>query len=218
VLRPSTGYGEPGHQVRSARERGAVRIPGDAGVGHTCVVSITIRAATAGDAPRVAQIYVDSWNAGFGDLMPTLALDESRIHRWVDTLASGPSARPTPSAGENSTHSGMHTATPRWWVADRAGSVVGFVGICPSRDPVDPELGEVDTIAVDPLHWRSGVGSALMRTALHALRDDGYRSAILWTLADYDRGQRFYLAAGWTADGGTRDGGRQVSFRHNLDG
>ena len=50
----------------------------------------------------------------------------------------------------------------RWWVAERAGGIVGFVGICPSRDPIDPQLGEIDTIAIDQPHWRTGVGTMLM--------------------------------------------------------
>ena len=43
-----------------------------------------------------------------------------------------------------------------------------------------------------------------------------YPEAILWTLADYDQGQRFYESTGWTADGGTRAGGSQVSYRRTF--
>lgn len=183
-------------------------------------MNIAIRTATGADAARVAQIYVDSWNAGFGDLMPPQVLDDDRIDRWTATLTTAASVDPQPAATSIRAQTGPRIATtpraPRWWVAARSGVVAGFVGIGPSRDPVEPELGEVDTIAVDPVHWRSGVGTVLMRTALDALRDDGYREAILWTLADYDRGQRFYLSAGWTPDGGRRDNGHQVSFRHHL--
>jgi ribosomal protein S18 acetylase RimI-like enzyme len=171
----------------------------------------------------VARIYVDSWNLGFGDLMPPRVLDDERIDRWAATFAAATSPGPQPAATstraaatgpQNATTTGQGHA--RWWVAARSGAIAGFVGIGPSRDPVDPELGELDTIAVDPAHWRSGVGSALMRTALDALHHDCYREAILWTLAHYDRGQSFYLATGWTPDGGTRDNGHQVSFRHDL--
>jgi hypothetical protein len=40
---------------------------------------------------------------------------------------------------------------------------------------------------------------------------------VLWTLANYQQGQGFYTAAGWAADGATRDAGRQVRFRHPLE-
>lgn len=81
-------------------------------------------------------------------------------------------------------------------MAEREGSGIGFVGIGPSRDPIDPKLGELDTIAVDPACWRMGVGQKLMSVALTYLRADGYREAILWTLAGYERGQTFYEATG----------------------
>lgn len=55
---------------------------------------------------------------------------------------------------------------PRWWVAELTEVIVGFAGIGSSRDPILAELGELDTIALDPSMWRRGVGRALMSTAL----------------------------------------------------
>ena len=152
----------------------------------------TIRPASADDAARVARIYVDSWNAGFGDLMPTAVLDDARITRWAGELSTG-----------------------NWWVAERDDTIAGFTGICLSRDPLDAQLGELDTIAVDPLYWRTGVGTALMRKALEELAGI-YPEAILWTLAGYPQGQRFYESTGWTPDGNTRDNGHQVSYRRRF--
>jgi GNAT superfamily N-acetyltransferase len=144
----------------------------------------------------MVQIYVDSWNEGFGELMPHQVVDDGRIGRWTTELTDG---------------------RTRWWVADYHGSTVGLVGIGPSRDPVEPGLGELDTIAVDPAYWRKGIGTALMHAAQDALIEAGYAEAILWTLAGYDQGQGFYQAMGWTRDGGTRDDGHQVSFRRTLN-
>jgi ribosomal protein S18 acetylase RimI-like enzyme len=164
-------------------------------------MAMVVREAWETDAAQVARIYVESWNAGFGHLMGTIGLDDARIRRWQNDLTGG---------------------RTRWWVAettdvaDGAERVVGLVGAGPSRDPVDPHLGELDTIAVDPTCWRGGVGAALMRTALGSLAESGYREAVLWTVTGYDRGQAFYEATGWRRDGGTRDGGRQLSFRHSL--
>ena len=100
---------------------------------------------------------------------------------------------------------------------DRAiDSIAGFVGIGPSRDPVDKRLGEIDTIAVDPSHWRAGIGKALISVALRYLVADGYNEAVVWTVDGYDRGIAFYEAAGWRRDGGVRDGGRQIRFRREF--
>jgi len=157
----------------------------------------TIRTAVASDASGVARIYVDSWNTGFIGLMPIRQLTTELVARWGRDLTA-----PLPH---------------RWWVAEIDTALVGFVGIGPSRDPIDPALGELDTIAVAPSCWRQGIGRALLALALRYLRTDGYHHAVLWTLAHYQQGQRFYEAAGWTFDGGTRDQGRQVRYRHDLE-
>jgi len=157
---------------------------------------IFIREARADDVEGIVRIYIESWNAGFTTLMPRRTITTDVMAQWTRDLA-----KPVPQ---------------RWWVAETDGAVVGFTGICPSRDPIDPAIGEVDTIAVDPLHWRAGIGRRLMMTALGHLAGDGYREAILWTLADYERGQRFYEATGWKIDGGLRDGGRQIRYRHDV--
>jgi len=52
--------------------------------------------------------------------------------------------------------------------------------------------------------------------ALGQLRADGYQEAVLWMLAHYDQGQRFYEAAGRAADGGLHDAGRQVRYRQRF--
>jgi GNAT superfamily N-acetyltransferase len=154
-----------------------------------------VRSAAASDAADVARIYVVSWNEGFGHLLGRREPSPADGERWTGELTSG---------------------RARWWVADTGHRVAGFAGICASRDPVEAGLGELDTIAVDPRDWRTGVGRALMAVALDALRSTGYAKAIVWTPAGYQRGHGFYRATGWLPDGGCRDDGRQVSFRHAL--
>lgn len=143
----------------------------------------------------VADIYVASWNEGFAALMPPRVLGHDQVHRWHRDLA------------EEST---------RWVVAQTEDRVVGFVGTGPSRDPLAPGLGELDTIAVQPSAWRHGIGRLLMDAALADLRAADFRNAILWTLAGYTRGTAFYEATGWHASGETRDSGGQVAFRQSL--
>lgn len=151
----------------------------------------TIRTPTVTDAPEVARIYVESWNEGFGGLLGRRELSNTEVTRWSSDLING---------------------RARWWVAEDERQVVGFAGICPSRDPIDPELGELDTIAVDPPRWRSGVGRALMRVALEALAEDGYRKAVLWTPAGHGSAHSFYERLGWRANGADRADGKHVAF------
>ncbi|MGZ0148529.1 N-acetyltransferase family protein [Kribbella sp. WER1] len=154
---------------------------------------VTIRSAVGADGGEVARVYVDSWNDGFGELMPPAVLDARRIAQWTATVADG-----------------------NWWVAELDGTLAGFVGIGPSRDPVHPTLGELDTIAVDRPYWRQGVGTALMTKALEELAEQ-YDEAILWTLANYPQGQRFYERTGWVRSGETRDDGHQVAYRRTFN-
>jgi len=162
----------------------------------TMVGTLKIRPAGPDDVEAIVRIYVDSWNAGFGPRMPVIEVDAARISSWREVL------------GESS--------ATRWWLAERGDNIVGFVGIGPSRDPVDPSLGELDTIAVDPWAWRTGVGKALMSVALEGLRSAGYPSAVLWTLNDYPQAERFYGATGWRLNGTTRRDGQQVRYDHEL--
>jgi L-amino acid N-acyltransferase YncA len=158
---------------------------------------IRIRAATIRDAPTITSVYVDSWNQGFGDRMPAIEVDAERVERWKIDI-------------------GPTTAT-QWWVAENEGVIVGFVGIGPCRDPAEPGLGELDTIAVSPQHWDMGLGKSLMSVALQGLRAAGFTSASLWTLSNYPLGERFYVASGWSLNGATRDGGNQARYDHALD-
>ena len=148
------------------------------------------------DAEPVVEVYVASWNAGFGTLMPHRVVDEALVDRWRTDLVD----------------------VGVWRVAVDSGSgrILGFAGTRPSRDPLDPDLGELDTIAVAPDCWRRGVGSVLMRDAIDVMARAGYAEAVLWTLADYPLGQDFYRRTGWSASGEARAEGRQVAFRRRL--
>ncbi|UFN45352.1 GNAT family N-acetyltransferase [Nocardioides okcheonensis] len=158
-------------------------------------MDLHLRLASRADAEEVARVYVASWNEGFGHLMVPRVLDAEQVGRWSRDLDAGPT---------------------RWWLAQSGESVVGFAGTGASRDPIDPALGELDTIAVAPSAWRRGVGRRLMDRALDDLRESGYQEGILWTLAHYERGRTFYEATGWRASGEVRDAGRQIGFRRSL--
>ena len=157
---------------------------------------LNIRPAAPGDVDPIVRIYVDSWNAAFVPRMPAIEADAARFNRWRNSLAE--------------------SSVTRWWLAERGGNIIGFVGIGPCRDPIDSYLGELDTIAIDPKAWRTGVGKALMSVALEGLRSAGYHSAVLWTLSDYPQAENFYIATGWRLTGATRQDGEQVRYDHEL--
>jgi GNAT superfamily N-acetyltransferase len=157
---------------------------------------VQIRPASQADADAVTALYVASWNAGFLGFLPEITASSARVERWRMDLAAPP--------------------PHRWWVAERDGILLGFAGIGPARDPPDTRLGELDTIAVHPDSWRRGLGRALMAQSITQLAQDGYRSAILWTLDGYDRARCFYRVTGWRPDGVTRASGTQMRWSHPL--
>jgi GNAT superfamily N-acetyltransferase len=145
----------------------------------------------------VAAIYVASSNDRFSGFFPRRELTSELVARWAVELMAAPP---------------FH-----WWVAeDSESEIAGFAGIGVSRDPVDPSLGELDTIAVRPTQWRCGIGRSLMSVAVGQLGADGYDAAVLWTINGLVATEAFYRSMGWRAEGVTRDHGRQVRYRLNL--
>jgi len=112
----------------------------------------------------MTQIYIDSWNQGFGHLLGRRNVTADRVERMRIDITQKSSD---------------------WSVAEVDGHVVGFISIGPSREPLADDFGELESIAVDPPHWRQGIGRALMELALDQLASRWQR-AILWTPAGHD--------------------------------
>jgi len=90
-------------------------------------------------------------------------------------------------------------------VAELDGRLCGFAGAGPSRDDdLDPPVGELYSLYVDPDSWGRGHGSALHDAALSGLTRGEFASAALWVLEGNARAQRFYQARGWRPDGTQR--------------
>lgn len=140
-----------------------------------------IRKATAADALAIETIRVAGWRTAYRHVFPADELDALPVDesRWRPRLE-------TP---------------PRGWttcVALRGGVVVGFSSVGPSRD--ERGIGELYALYVDPAHWSTGAGLALITQAEIQLVTE-YEEATLWVLDDNPRARRFYERAGWATDG-----------------
>jgi GNAT superfamily N-acetyltransferase len=143
---------------------------------------LTVREATAADADAIGRVHAETWRAAYAGVLPEPAFDvEARQRSWREAFAR---ERP---------------ATSAVFVAELDGGVVGFAGVGASRD--EPGVGELFTIYVDPMHWGTGSGRALISHAEQALRASGFAEAMLWVLEGNERAERFYRAAGWEHDG-----------------
>ena len=109
-------------------------------------------------------------------------------------------------------------------VAEEAGRPIGFVTFGPSEDePLDPTIGQVYAIYVDPTGWGRGYGRALFTSAAQGLTIARFKAAMLWVLDTNIRARRFYEVAGWKPDGGLKTETRgdlllsEVRYRRVFD-
>jgi GNAT superfamily N-acetyltransferase len=163
----------------------------------------SVRRATAADAEAIAGVHVRAWREGYRGIVAeelTAARSiEYRVEQWRPYLSSDANARMT-------------------LVAEVAGEIAGVAcfEMPPERESF--EAAEVRIFYVDPAHWRSGVGRALMAATLDALREEGRADAVLWVMTANERARRFYEALGWEADGGAGEwaGVSTVRYRRSL--
>jgi ribosomal protein S18 acetylase RimI-like enzyme len=148
---------------------------------------VTVRPATAADAPAMGRLHVRAWQTAYRGHMPDAYLDglrpAERAAYWAEVL-------------------GREDLRGVVLVAERAGEVVGFAAAGPSPDPEG--AGELYSINVDPGAWGTGAGRALLQAAQAELARLGLDDAVLWVLPANARARRFYEVAGWVADGTER--------------
>jgi ribosomal protein S18 acetylase RimI-like enzyme len=156
-------------------------------------VDLEIRAAVPADARAIARVHVASWRSGYRGLLSGKALEglsiAAREKLWHERLAD-----------EEAQGRGL-----RIDVALHGASVLGFVAAGPSREQdSSPAPGEIYALYVHPECWSSGVGQALMASAVAHLAEAGAAEALLWVLASNMRARRFYELGDWRPDGRTR--------------
>jgi GNAT superfamily N-acetyltransferase len=169
-------------------------------------MTLEVRRAGPEDAAAIAAVHVRAWQAAYRGLMRDELLDALSVTEREDVW------RQLLSREDG----------PRVRVAVKDGAVVGFCAVAaPSRDE-DAEAGvaEIGAMYVDPDAWRSGVGRALMHSALDELQADGWRWVTLWVLAENRQARDFYARFGFTLDTAEAthppSGSREVRMRRLI--
>ena len=147
-----------------------------------------LRPAQPSDSLAVAEIHVRSWQVGYRGLLP---------NDYLDALIPRERA-------ERYTFADRSPARPWTTVAVEDGLICGFATTGLAKDPDTPASGELLGLYVDPGHWSTGAGRALIAAARQELAERGFRDAILWVLSGNERAQRFYRKDGWRPDGSQR--------------
>lgn len=153
---------------------------------------------------------VAGWRVGYAHFLPATYLARfdvaERAARWRERLvALSPDEAPT------------------WVAVDAADGVIGFSHTGPVRDP-DLEralVGELYGLYVDPAHWRSGIGAALMRPVDEFWAPTAVGAMVLWVFEANARARAFYERFGFRADGTSKvrdfDGVAAVEVRYRRD-
>jgi GNAT superfamily N-acetyltransferase len=148
--------------------------------------AITVRRGVPGDARRISEVQVRSWQAAYRGMIPDAYLDqltpEKRLPTWERVLADPEQfvlVTEAPDAG-----------------------VFGFGSLNPSRDAdADAVTGELTALYLAPVFWRRGSGTTLVQAVLEEARSRRYHTVTLWVLDANLRARRFYEKCGFTPDG-----------------
>jgi GNAT superfamily N-acetyltransferase len=144
-------------------------------------MEITVRRATAADAPGVAAVHVASWREAYAGRIPDqhlASLDVGRRTRgWAAMLERGAKDA---------------------FVAELDGEVVGWATAGPGRDEEPPRPRELEGIYVLARVYGTGAGQRLLDAAV------GDAPAYLWVLEGNGRAESFYRRNGFARDGVTK--------------
>lgn len=146
---------------------------------------VQIRAAQPDDAEALAHLHLDVWEDAYTGLMPPSVFADrradvaARVTTWEEILSA----------------SGAAEDAATTWVAEDSDGLVGFVSVGPPRDNEMEHDEEVWALYVRASSWGTGLGHALLHTAV------ADRPAYLWVLASNARAVRFYQRQGFARDG-----------------
>jgi ribosomal protein S18 acetylase RimI-like enzyme len=159
-----------------------------------------IRKATVADAPRIAQMHVESWLETYTGIVPDVILAALSVPRralaWESILR------------EPTMHDGRVV-----YLKEIGEAVAGF-GACSEQRDVDLKGhgfdGEIGAIYVLQRFQRQRIGRALMKALASDLIGRGFRGVALWVLKENARARHFYEKCGGEVIGERKDGRGQV--------
>jgi ribosomal protein S18 acetylase RimI-like enzyme len=151
---------------------------------------LTLRPATAADAPLIAALHAASWQATYRGLLPAAFLErevgDERAAWWRARMEAPGSERRLVLIAE------LDETTP-----------VGFV--CVEQQPDSPWGVLLDNLHALPAHQGVGVGKRLMQAAQAWARSRGETQLYLYVLEGNAPAIAFYERQGWTFSGAEPD-------------
>jgi N-acetylmuramic acid 6-phosphate etherase len=147
---------------------------------------MSLRAATAEDAPAIARVFEAAWRDMYTGFVPLPVIEKvagGALTLWTSLLR----------------------ADEKDWsveVWDRPGEVLGVIRY--GRDPDQIATGHVFSLYVDPAASGRGIGTALLKHAQEWFVENGLSRATLWVFEANARARGVYAKQRWRPDGQTR--------------
>ena len=146
---------------------------------------ISIREATADDAPSIAKMHAISWQATYRGLLPDVFLENEskngRLAHWTTRMRT-----PSPA--------GRLVV-----IVECDGEPAGFV--CAERKPESPDGVLIDNLHVMERYQGYGLGKRLMQTVERWASELGETQLYLFVLEGNSRAMAFYERQGWRLAG-----------------
>ncbi|SDT96842.1 Ribosomal protein S18 acetylase RimI [Pseudomonas yamanorum] len=144
------------------------------------------RAARVEDAPRLAHIHLQTWQAAYREILS---------ERFLADLNSGVSQRTAFLA------QAIGGGTLSVWVVELDGELVAWASFGSSRDvDAPPVTGELRALNLLPGIWGQGIGTRLWGRVREQLIEAGFISATVWVVQGNRRALGFYRALGFVAE------------------
>lgn len=149
---------------------------------------VRVRKATPDDTDAIVAVTAAGWRAAYRGIVAPERLVDLPVERWRHEVHVG-LRRPVEDAFS--------------LVAEIDGEFAGYCFVAaPSRErELGSTVAELVAIYVEPEHWRSGAGGALMRAAIERLAQLPYDEVFLWTFKENGPAIAFYERHGWRRDG-----------------
>jgi ribosomal protein S18 acetylase RimI-like enzyme len=139
---------------------------------------ISIRTARNGDESSIAQVHDAAWRGAYRGIIPGRELERMIARRgplwWRNAIARG----------------------SRMLVLDFGDHIAGYASYGRNRVPALNYSGEIFEIYLAPEYQGLGFGRRMFEAAQKDMADHGYRSFLVWALADNERAYGFYRRLG----------------------
>lgn len=141
---------------------------------------LNLRQATAEDAALISRIIACSWRGTHQALIDPVYLARLPDEYWLPPMRSW-----------------LGSGQMYGFLAELDGLPVGCIVYGRGRDENHGDWGEIVSLYLLPEVLGQGIGSALLRAALSALREDGYSNVYLWAIRGNEGAERFYQHHGF---------------------